>query len=174
MEIIVAVSILSILAATLAMRAGGMIGKGKNARVIELASTFRTLCAAYHADVGAFPREYSASNANNRDLSTAQTAAGWSGPYLEAPLTHSQNPYNGQMHLYNSSTIQGLSGFDVDGDGTDDVTGAANVLYLSSVSTESATEIDSRLDPGVPGTWSTTGRVRYNTSNSRLYILVYY
>jgi len=174
MEIIVAVSILSILAATLAMRAGGMIDKGKTAKVIELTSTFKTVCATYHADVGSLPHEYSGYQANHRHLSGTQSANGWDGPYLEAPLTHAQNPFNGQMHLYDRATVHGLSGFDVDGDGTDDVTGDANVLYLSNVPADAAQTIDTRIDQGIPGTWSSSGRVRYNTGNSRLHILVYY
>ena len=175
MEIIVAVSILSILAATLALRAGGMIDKGKNGKVIQLISALKTACEMHHADTGSFAREYSGYAPKHRKLSAKQTQTGWDGPYLEAPLTHKQNPYNGSTHLYNSVTANSwLTGFDVDGDGTDDVTSQGNMLWMSNVPAAAAESINDSFDAGIGGNWSATGRVRYNESNKHLYVLLYY
>ncbi len=175
MEIIVAISILSILAATLAMRAGGMIEKGKTAKVVDLASTFKTVCATYHADVGGYAREYANSGKNNRRLSAKQNSTGWSGPYLESALTPGQNPFGGTIDLYdNVRTGNKIPGFDVDGDGSLDVRGDGNVLYLSEVPREAAEAIDASIDRDLNGAWNKRGRVRYKANRKELFILVYY
>ena len=175
MEVIVAVSILSILAGALALRAGGMIDKGKATKVVNMVGTFKTACAAYHADVGSYAHEYSGYKANHRHLSGTQKKAGWSGPYVESPRTHGQNPFGGQMHLYDRVTAGSrIEGFDVDGDENLDVTGSANMLWLSKVPPDSAKQIDSTLDRGLPEKWQNTGRVRYSDEKQHLFILVYY
>ncbi len=175
MEIIVAVSILSILAGALAMRAGGMIEKGKSGKVINLISTLKTACAAYNVDTGNFAREYSGYAAAHRKLSGTQTEAGWSGPYIEGPLTHAQNPFGGSMHLYDSVVAGSwITGFDVDADGTDDVTSSGCMLYLSGVEADEAERIDGAIDIGLSGTWSDSGRVVYQAGSKRLLVLVFY
>jgi type II secretory pathway pseudopilin PulG len=175
MEIIVAISILSILAATLAMRAGGMIDKGKTAKIVGLANTFKTVCASYNADVGSYAREYANSSAGNRRLSATQTTAGWSGPYIESPLTPGQNPFGGTVHLYDVVTAGNkIPGFDTDGDGTLDVKAGANMLYFSKVPAAAAEAIDNTIDRDLKGTWDKAGRVRYKASAQELFILVYY
>lgn len=175
MEIIVAISILSILAATLAMRAGGMIDKGKTAKVVGLASTFKTVCASYHADVGTYAREYANSSNGNRRLSVKQNSAGWSGPYLESPLTPGQNPFGGTVHLYdNVKAGNRIPGFDVDGDGTLDVKTNANMLFFTKVPPEAAESIDGSIDRDLKGNWEKNGRVRYKAGKQELFILVYY
>lgn len=175
MEIIVAISILSILAATLAMRAGGMIDKGKTAKVVGLASTFKTVCASYHSDVGSYAREYANSSNGNRRLSSKQTSPGWSGPYLESPLTPGQNPFGGTVHLYdNVKAGNKINGFDIDGDGTLDVKTTGNCLYFSKVPPEAAQAIDSSIDRDLKGTWNAAGRVRYKANAQELFVLVYY
>lgn len=175
MEIIVAVSILSILAATLATRAGGMIDKGKSAKIVNLISTLKTACTAYNMDTGYFAYEYSNYAPVHRKLSGTQTETGWSGPYLEGPLTHKQNPYNGSMHLYRTVTAGSwITGFDVDGDGTDDVTSDGCMLYLTGLEEAEAKRIEDAIDAGVLGTWQDTGRVVYQSGSKRLLVLVYY
>lgn len=174
MDTVIAVSILAVLAATLAVPAGKLLRKSNPTKVVELQARLKTLCATYHADVGSLAHEYASYPASHRQLSAEQTTAGWNGPYLASPLAHEQNPFKGQMHLYSSARVHGLGGFDLDGDGSVDVRGAANVLYLSSVPGEQAQEIDARIDGEIAGLWSEAGRVRYNESNSHLHILVYH
>lgn len=175
MEVIIAVSILSILAGALALRAGGMVEKGKSTKVVNLVGSLKTACAAYHGDVGRFAHEYSGYAANHRQLSGTQTTTGWSGPYLESPLTHGQNPWGGSMHLYDVVTANSwIQGFDVDGDGTLDQTGSANMLWLSGVPEEAAQRIDGIFDRGIPAPWNNTGVVRYDSGNRYLFVLTYY
>jgi len=175
MEIVVAASILSILAATLAVRAGAMIDTAGVTRVVDLVGSLETACAAYHADVGELPYEYSGYSATHRKLSGLQSADGWSGPYLEQPLTHGLNPHGGSLHLYSGVTTNGwVSGFDTDGDGADDVTAEGNMLYLTEVTANSAKAIDRNLDADIGGSWSASGRVRYDAQKKRLLILVYH
>jgi prepilin-type N-terminal cleavage/methylation domain-containing protein len=174
LEIIVAIAILATLVGVVAMNAGGAVERGKSSKVLQLVDTFRTACASYHVDVGSYPYEYSGYAAAYRKLSGTQTSAGWRGPYIEAPLTTNQNPYGGAIHLYNTVTANGwITGFDCDGDGTEEVTSSACMLWLAGVSSAAAQAIDDALDAGISGTWSSSGRVRYTSSNSQLYILVY-
>jgi type II secretory pathway pseudopilin PulG len=166
MEIIVAISILSILAATLAMRAGGMIDKGKTTKIVGLANTFKTVCASYHSDVGSYPREYANSTAANRRLSAKQATTGWSGPYIESPLTPGQNPFGGTVHLYDVVTAGNkIPGFDTDGDGTLDVKAGASMLYFSKVPAAAAEAIDDTIDRDLKGTWSNAHRERDTSSD---------
>jgi prepilin-type N-terminal cleavage/methylation domain-containing protein len=174
LEIIVAIAILATLVGVVAMNAGGAVERGKTAKVLQLAETLRTACASYHIDTSSYAYEYSGYAAPYRQLSGTQTTAGWRGPYIEAPLTANQNPFGGTVHLYNTVTANGwLTGFDCDGDGTEEVTGSGNLLWLSGISNASAQAIDNALDAGISGTWTNTGRVRYTSSNSQLYVLVY-
>jgi general secretion pathway protein G len=174
LEIVIAVALLATLAAVVAMRSGGAIDKGKVGAVVQTVDTLKNACVSYHTDTGQFAWEYSGYDATNRKLSGTQTISGWSGPYLEAPLTNGKNPWGGSAYLYNTSATAGQSGFDVDGDGTVDVTTNSNMLYLSNVPASAAQAIDNVYDKGIAGTWSSTGRVTYTASGGALRILIHY
>ncbi|MBI5432730.1 MAG: prepilin-type N-terminal cleavage/methylation domain-containing protein [Planctomycetes bacterium] len=174
LEIVIAVALLATLAAVVAMRSGGAIDKGKVGAVLQSVDSLKTACVSYHADTGSFAWEYSGYSATDRKLSGTQTAAGWAGPYLEAPLASGQNPWNGTIHVYATSATAGQAGFDVDGDGAVDVTSNSNMLYLSNVPATAAQSIDNALDKGAAGTWSTSGRVTYTASGGVLRILLHY
>ena len=176
LEIIIAVSVLAILAGVISMRSGVVLDNAKATKVTEIVESLKTACAAYHADTGDFPREVSQGSSTARDLTSEQSSAGWNGPYLESPLGRSgTNPYGGRIDLYNSVTTGSwVTGFDTDGDGTEDVTGSACMLRLDSVLPDEAERVDQILDSGVPGTWEDSGRVRYVSGSSRLLILTYF
>lgn len=176
MEIVIAVSIIAILAASLTPAVSGMIERSKVAKTLGLVETLRTACSMYYADTGSYAREYANHSSDNRQLSTRQGQVnGWNGPYLEEALRHeSTNPFGGNIHLYSTVTANGwISGFDLDGDGTDDVTGDANMLWLSNISEEIAQRLDDALDGNIPGDWRVTGRLRFNATNGHALILVY-
>lgn len=175
MEIVIAVSIIAILAASVTPFVGGMIERSKVAKTLTLVDTLRTACSMYHVDTGTYAREYAGSSPGNRRLSKRQNSAGWNGPYLEEPLRHkSSNPFGGNLHLYGTVNANGwVSGFDLDGDGTDDVTTDGNMLWLSLITESVAQRLDTALDGNLAGDWRTTGRVRFDAQNGYAFILVY-
>ncbi len=173
-EIVIAVAVLALIVGVVAMRAGGLISKGKSTSVLQLTDTLKVACASYHADTNQFPWEYSGYAATDRKLSGTQTIAGWSGPYLEKPLTNGSNPYGGTVHMYAYANVNGNDGFDTDADGTVDVTANACTLWFTGVPEAEAKAIDATLDKGLGGTANTGGRVEWNTSNQYMWILVHF
>lgn len=178
LEIIVAVSILAILAGAMAVRTGGLLGKSKAARAVQLTETLNLACTAYHSDTGQLPLEYSGYQAQYRDLSAEQTAAGWDGPYIDGPfrVDGGTNPFGGgKAHLYNNLQANGwVSGFDLDGDGSLDVQSNGCMLYLNQVEEGDAQRFDSLIDKGIPGSWQDSGRVRYIAGSRIVLVLVYF
>lgn len=175
MEVVIAVSIIAIMAASITPFVNGMIERSKVAKTLTLVDTLRSACSVYYTDTGGYAREYANQGANNRRLSATQTIVGWSGPYLEEMLRHGHsNPFGGNLHLYDTVTANGwISGFDLDGDGSDDVQGSANMLYLTQVPVSAAERMNQSLDGGLPGDWKVSGRLRYDEAAQRAYILVY-
>ena len=176
LEVIIAVSVLAILAGVISLRSGAVLNSARATKVVQIASNLKTACASHQADTGTLPREYAGYGASNRQLSGQQTTTGWNGPYIESPLgSTGTNPYGGTIHLYNYVTANGwITGFDTDGDGTVDVTGTANMLMVDSVEEDEAKRINDLLDAGLPGTWTDSGRVRYISGSKRILILVYH
>lgn len=174
-ELVITMTILSILVGVVSFRSGAVVERSKVSKIGSLVGTLKTACTLHHADTGNFAREYTGYAASNRLLTGTQSTAGWNGPYLETPLAHgNHNPY-GQLHLYSTVTANGwIAGFDLDGDGTNDVTGAANMLYLSGLTPEAAKMLNDTFDTNVKGDWRNTGRVRYDASSKRAYVLIYY
>ncbi len=175
LEIVIAVSVLIVLAGVLSISAKSLITRSKVAKVTSLAEMLKTACATHHADCGTYPYEYTGYPTTSRQLSATQTYSGWKGPYIESPFSAATlNPFGGSGHIYNTVTANGwLTGFDLDGNGTNDVTSSGNMLWLSSVPAEAAQAIDSAIDGNLAGTWSSAGRVQYNAGNQYLFVLLY-
>ena len=175
LEIIIAVSVIAILAGVISLRSGNVIDSARATKVVGLANTLKLACASYHADTGTYAREYAGSSIGNRRLSGTQTVTGWNGPYIEAPLSVTgTNPYGGRINVYDRPNASSVSGFDIDGDGIEDVTTLGNIMYLDSVEDVEAKRIDNLMDAGLGGTWGDSGRVRYDAPNKRLLILIYF
>lgn len=172
LEIIIAVSILAILAGVMTMRSGSMLEKSRATQVVSTIDAVKSAAVLYQTDTGLLAREYAGYAANQRHLSGTQTTAGWSGPYLDAPFSTTGNPWGGLTHLYNSTTAGGHAGFDTDADGTIDVAGPGNMLYMNRVTEEAAQRIDDTIDKGIGSDWATGGRVMF--SNGILRVLIHY
>jgi len=171
---VIALAVIAMIVGVVAIRSGGVIKQGKTSKVMQLVDTLRKAAAQRHADTNEMPWEYSAHTAVNRKLSGTQTTSGWQGPYIEAPLSSGMHPSNGTIHLYNTPVVNGNDGFELDGDGTNDVTSSACTLYLSGIAQAEAQALDSAFDKSVPGTWSTTGRMRWTPTNLNFFVLVYF
>ncbi|MFT7679017.1 MAG: prepilin-type N-terminal cleavage/methylation domain-containing protein [Planctomycetota bacterium] len=175
-ELVITMTILSILVGVVSFRSGAVVERGKATKISSLVDTLKTACTLHHADTGTFATEEGAlGSASDHKLTATQTSAGWSGPYLETPLVaDNHNPF-GSLKVY--STVTGDSyntGFDLDGDGTNDQAGAGNMLKLDSVPIKVAQMLDDTFDRGVAGDWEATGRVQYNASATRVMVLLYY
>lgn len=173
-ELVITMTILSILVGVVSFRSGAAVEGSKVSQVCSLVDTLRSACTLHHVDTGTYAKEYTGYAASNRELTGTQSTAGWAGPYLETPLAHdNHNPY-GQLHLYNSVTANGwITGFDLDGDGSNDVTGSANMLYLDNVPAKAAERLNETFDRNVIGDWHNSGRVRYDASSGRVLVLIY-
>ncbi|MBI5361969.1 MAG: prepilin-type N-terminal cleavage/methylation domain-containing protein [Planctomycetes bacterium] len=174
LEIVIAVAVIAMIAGVVVMRSRSVLDKGRSTKVIELVNTLKKACITYHSDTGQLPWEYSGYDAANRKLSGTQTVAGWQGPYLESPLASTQNPYGGSLHMYATPAVNGNTGFDTDGDGTNDVTASACTLWMSGITQANAQALDAAIDGSLAGTWSSAGKVKWDSTNSYLFILLYW
>lgn len=175
LEIVIAISVLAIIAGVMTLRSGSLIEKGRVTNALETIDTLKKACVMYHLDTGTFAREFGGAGLNARRLSGTQTVNGWSGPYIDGQLPVNANPWAGTTRVYNTVNANGwIPGFDVDGNGTNEVTTAGNMVYMSRVDESSAQRIDDHIDKTTPGNWNETGRVRYLSGNSLLLVLVHY
>ena len=175
LEIVIAISVLAIIAGVMTLRSGSLIEKGRVTNAIETIDVLKKACVMYHVDTGTYAREYGGSSLANRRLSGTQTVNGWSGPYIDGQLPVNANPWAGTTRVYNTVTANGwIPGFDVDGDGNNDVTGDGNMVYMSRVDASSAQKINDAIDKTTPGNWDESGRVRYVSGSELLLVLVNY
>lgn len=175
LEIVIAIAIIAILVGVVGYRSGGAIQRGQASRILQLVKSLEKAAATHYADTGRYPREYEVSTStSSRQLTSSQAYAGWQGPYLERPLANNDtNPF-GTARLYdNLQAGNWIPGFDMDGDGVADYTGAGNLLYLTRLPREVVEAIDDALDGGIPGDWFTTGRVVWQESSGRTLIYIF-
>ena len=175
LEIVIAISVLAIIAGVVGLRSGSVIEKSKATNALQMIDTLKSASIMYHTDTGQFAREYAGYGASARNLTATQSVAGWAGPYIENQLPVNANPWGGTTHLYNTVTAGNwIPGFDFDGDGTLDVTGAGNMVYMQRADEAAAQAVDAAIDKSTPGNWNETGRVRYVSSGQRLLVLVHW
>ena len=175
LEIIIAIAIIAILVGVVGYRSGSAIQRGQASRLLQLVKTCEKASATHYADTGSYPREYEVTQAaTNRQLSSNQTYAGWQGPYIERPFANlDTNPF-GLTRVYNSLQAGNwIPGFDLDGDGTADLTGNGSMLYFTGIPQEVVQAMDTALDGGVPGDWFTTGRVVWQQGSNRTLIYIF-
>ncbi len=178
LELIVVLSVLIALSAILVPSIGSVMEDSKVSQLAVLYDTLKEASARHNFDTGRFAIEYSGSNyvaSSYHDLAMEQSYAGWKGPYIEEPVNSKHNPWKGNLHLYRNLLVNGLTGWDLDRDGTYEVTaqGDACVLWLQNVPEGSAEELDEALDTGVGDgvDWRTAGRIQW--SGGTMWMLVF-
>ncbi len=176
-EIVIVLAVVALLAGVIAP---SMMSVTKDAQASKIISTYEVMrgaCVQHYAHTGALPIEYSHSSktaAQYHQLAMTQTTAGWKGPYIDHPLGVGDNPFGGTINVYNSSssvTTYAASGFDMNGDATNDITGAASILVLGSIPVSTAEAVDAAIDRGVGGTWSASGRVEFSSGVLTIYLI---
>jgi prepilin-type N-terminal cleavage/methylation domain-containing protein len=175
-EIIVAVSILVVLAGIAIPVIANQVNKAKAGKILNLAETLRGACERYKGDTGEYAREYTTStSATNHRLSITQaTIPGWDGPYIDHPLTRADNPFGGDVYVYSDLTGTGSgvrpNGFSLTGSGSNTHTGLGNFLGMREIPQDVAQMVDEALDRGLPGDWQTRGRVEYSGNRLAIYL----
>ena len=182
LEVVVVISVLVAMAAVLVPSLGSVMESSKVAEVASLTDALKSACTIHYMDTSRFPYEYTGarySAAQYHGLSKEQTYAGWKGPYLEEPLGAGHHPWKGSLHLYNLLLVNGLAGWDLDLDGTYELTTQENtcVLWMNRVPEEAAEDIDDALDKGDLGSgvyWKTAGRVQWaSPGGGTLWVMIY-
>ena len=175
-ELVITMTIMTILVGVVSMRASGMTDKARAAKIISTVENLRTPVTLYQQDTNQLPREYSGyQGATYHRLSQDPGVAGWDGPYITDPIRRSWNPTGGQVHMYNTipAAYANNNGFDLDGDGATDVIGNQGcVMTFWTITPEVAQKVDRAFDEALPGTWSDAGRVEYQEAGQRLTILL--
>lgn len=173
-EMLATLSILAVLVGLVGFGSSQPVDREKVTRLLDLVEEVGAACARYHADTGRLAYEFSGTAAPHQRLSAVQEEAGWAGPYLAAPLRHLvSNPF-GSVHLYNDPRVNDwIPGFDLDGDGAAEVTSEANMLWFAGIDGPTARALDQALEPGAPGSWTASGRVRYDAGRGFAWILVH-
>tara|TARA_R110002126_G_scaffold4498_2_gene23640 strand:+ start:3984 stop:4562 length:579 start_codon:yes stop_codon:yes gene_type:complete len=175
LEIIIAIAIIAILVGVVGYRSGSAIQRGQASRLLQLVKSCEKAAATHYADTGRYPREYMVNQAaSRRHLTSTQAFTGWQGPYLERPFANQDtNPFGAARVYNNLQQSNWIPGFDLDGDGTADLTGNGCMLYFTGVPQEVVQALDSALDGGIPGDWFTTGRVVWQQGSNRTLIYVF-
>jgi len=175
LELVITLALIAILVGVVSFRSSSVLEKGRVSAIVQLAKNLQTACVTFNSDTGLYAEELPGYAATRKDLSADQTTvAGWAGPYIDKPLANpGSNPY-GNCYLYRQATSGNNAGYDLDADGTPEITGNACSLRLDSITQEVAQRIDEALDKGFTGTWTGTGNVNYDAARQRVHILVFH
>lgn len=175
-ELVITMTIMTILVGVVSMRASGMTSKARAAKIVSTVDALRTPVVLYQEDTGQWPIEYSNSTgANVHRLTFDPGVTGWEGPYIEDPIRRSTNPSGGTVNIYNQlpAGFTNSNGFDIDGNGTSDLAGTDGCLMLfTGIDQDVAEKVDRAFDEGLAGTWTDAGRVEYNAARRQLSVLL--
>lgn len=163
-ELIVVIAVIGILAAIIAPNAFKAIEKAKIARTSADMKTIKTSVLNYYADTGRWPACHYI-NTINSPLLTNDGVVGWNGPYLEkiamSPLSRQPAvggcPVFGYYYVWWNRSSSGTYScyFDLDGDGTPEITDGISVCVYGLASMTETTKLDAVFDP--PGSLGETG-----------------
>lgn len=175
-EVIVVIAVITLLAGVVVPMVSGVSTQGQAAKILSVVDTLKKACARYYADTGLTAIEYSGpsyTTATVRNLSMAQTTPGWRGPYIDHPLSYSDNPKGTYVHVYNSFTggSPNPGGFNLTGGGSDTATGAGNFVRFGGIPESLAQIVDEALDRSIPGDWKATGQVEWASNSLFVYLL---
>ncbi len=158
-ELVIVVSVLSILAAIVAPQVNKLVMKSKVSRIENELKGFKTALAAMYSDLGVYPRNVG-NNVDPKFMSSVGIPTAyrtkWDGPYMEKwPTSH---PWGGTYDYQYGA----YAGFNLDGTAGNEVYMMARNNFTRAI----LERIDRDLDDGV----RTTGQLRHNNSS----VLYYY
>ncbi|HPF13616.1 MAG TPA: prepilin-type N-terminal cleavage/methylation domain-containing protein [Planctomycetota bacterium] len=172
-ELVIAMAILAILVGVVSMRSGNLLDRSKVTKITQAIDSIKTAAVLFHTDTGRYAYH---TTGNARQL-VVPTYTGWDGPYIDDPDLGRNNPF-GVMYLDNNHDGFGrVTGWDLDGDGTEELTGNCNVVLLTGIDADMAAKLDAHYDNNMAGkggaTWNKVGRFQYVSGNQSGIIFLY-
>ena len=167
-ELVITVAILGILMGVVKMRSSSLLDRTKVAKITQTADAVRSACVLFHTDTA----QYAKHGATDTPL-LASKLAGWNGPYLEGDNLNSGNPF-GEFRIDNQhSGFGSVTGWDLDSDGKEEVSGACNVVLLTGIDGVTATQLNSYYDSSETSAWEQMGRFQYIPASQSGLIFLY-
>lgn len=171
-ELIVVMAIIALLVTVLIPTVGHIRNRAKVTQVLRLVSTLRDACNMFYEDMGYFPTEFEIGHIPriiSQHQLTYDQGGNWNGPYLKTPYKRADSPFDGWTGVYSGLTSypsnQGGSGFDLNGDGSDETRGGGSLVRLDGCDQHIAQMVNDVIDEGVPGPWTETGKVEFGWEN---------
>lgn len=173
-EILIAASIVALVAGITVPRQEGSPESAETRSILHLVERLTEAVRAYHEDTGRWPTD-GASPEAPQHLTEAAGVHGWSGPYLPVPLRRGDHPFGGALDLHGGLEAGGANadgGFRLGGTGRALARGPGAVLALTRVPPAIALLVDRAHDAEVTGLWSHSGRVEYDPTRDEGTLLI--
>ncbi|MDF1837814.1 MAG: hypothetical protein P1V35_08100 [Planctomycetota bacterium] len=167
-ELVLTVVVLAILMGVVKMRSSSLLDRSKITKITQTADTAKSACVLFHTDTA----QYAKHGGGDQQLLNSDLP-GWNGPYLEGSNLDSSNPF-GDLRIDNTHSGFGtVTGWDLDCDGKQEITGPCNVVLVTGIDQETAEKLDSYYDPSKGGNWQQVGRFQYIPSDQNGLIFLY-
>jgi type II secretory pathway pseudopilin PulG len=163
-ELLVIISIISVLAGIVAASVNGVREQGKVASAVSTVRQLKVAISAFYADTNTLPGICDlACTASNDPLINANGVGGWKGPYLPGGEWNLKAPWGGHISAQNLN-------LDLDGDGSkdevikldDDAPGSNSNDNTGAIPMDAMLKIDKALDDGN----LSTGKMRGNGNSN--------
>jgi len=167
-ELVLTVVVLAILMGVVKMRSSSLLERSKITKITQTVDTAKSACVLFHTDTSQYAKQGGPSN----QLRSSELP-GWNGPYFEGSDLDQSNPF-GELRIDNTHTGFGMvTGWDIDCDGKQEITGPCNVVFLSGIDQETAEKLDTYYDPSKGADWEKVGRFQYIASSQNGLIFLY-
>ncbi|MFT5200505.1 MAG: type II secretory pathway pseudopilin PulG [Planctomycetota bacterium] len=155
-ELVLTVLVLAILMGVVKMRSSNLLDRSKITKIAQTAAVAKSACILFHTDTA----QYAKHDMVGYPLLESQLP-GWNGPYLKGAELKQSNPF-GDFRIDNNHTGFGkVTGWDLDNDGNEEVTGACNVILLTGIDEQTANKLNTYYDPAKTEAWEKAGRFQY-------------
>jgi type II secretory pathway pseudopilin PulG len=155
-ELVLTVVVLAIIMGVVRMRSSNLLDRSKITKIVQTAAVAKSACILFHTDTA----QYAKHGVEGYPLLDSQLPS-WNGPYLKGTELNQSNPF-GEFLIDNNHTGFGkVTGWDLDNDGKEEVTGACNVILLTGIDEPTAAKLNNYYDPAKTEAWKKTGHFQY-------------
>lgn len=175
---VIASSIFIVVAVVATPTMDEIVEDGKSLQVLRVFERTSRACTSHYKDTNRMATEFASTSESDRyalkmyhQLSTKQLYKGWSGPYIQVPISQADNPYGGTVELHNNLSTHPALGFELSGGKL--VHEEGQYLVFTRIPEEVAQRLDRHLDmnsasdsESLDPLWKTKGRVEYTRENN--------